>query len=99
MTLFAEIDHTQAAHDVGLQMQPATVLIFGHPKAGTPLMKKDPTFALQLPLKILITEVDNKVLVSFNDTRELIRGSNIQYIDVENSLAAAEKLISNTVTQ
>lgn len=62
-------------------------------------MKKDPSFALQLPLKVLITEVDNQVKVSFNDTRALIQGSGIEYSDVENSLAGAEKLITNTVTQ
>ena len=99
MTLFAEINHTKAAKEAGLDMQPATVLVFGHPKAGTPLMKKDPSFALQLPLKVLITEVDNQVKVSFNDTRALIQGSGIEYSDVENSLAGAEKLITNTVTQ
>lgn len=62
-------------------------------------MKKDPSFALQLPLKVLVTEVDNQVQVSFNDTRALIQGSGIEYSDVENSLAGAEKLITNTVTQ
>lgn len=99
MTLFAEIDHNAAAKEAGLEMQPATVLIFGNPKAGTPLMKKDPLFALQLPLKVLVTEVDNQVVVSFTDTRELIRGSAIEYSYVENTLAGAEKLISNTVTK
>lgn len=99
MTLFAEIDHMKAAQEAGLAMQPATVLIFGNPKAGTPLMKKDPNFALQLPLKVLITEVDDEVMVSFTDTRELIKGSDIKYSDVENTLAGAEKLITNTVTK
>ena len=99
MTLFATIDHAKAAKEAGLDMQPATVLVFGHPKAGTPLMKKDPTFALQLPLKVLVTEVDDTVLVSFNDTKALISGSKIDYADVEKTLVGAEMLITNTVTK
>lgn len=99
MTVFAKIDHTKAAEKAELTMQPATVLIFGSPKAGTPLMKKDPSFALQLPLKVLVTEVDQEVLVVFNNTQALIEGSDIDYSEVKNTLAGAEKLITNTVSQ
>lgn len=99
MTVFAKIDHTKAAQKVDLSMQPATVLIFGNPKAGTPLMKKDPSFALQLPLKVLVTEVDGKVQVVFNTTESLIENTGIDYSDVENTLAGAEKLITKTVTE
>ncbi|MFA9486892.1 DUF302 domain-containing protein [Moraxella haemolytica] len=97
MTIFATIDHQKAAADVNLSMQPATVIVFGTPKAGTPLMIKDPNFALQLPLKVLITEVNGDVLVSFNDTKALINGSDISFDDVKNTLAAAENLIKTTV--
>ncbi|SSY70920.1 Uncharacterized conserved protein [Alysiella crassa] len=99
MTVFATIDHAAAAKQVGLNMQPATVIVFGTPKAGTPLMVKDPALALQLPLRVLVTEVDGKVQVVFNDTRAIIHGSKIEYSEVENTLANAEKLIRSTVTQ
>lgn len=99
MMVFTAIDHQAAARKHGLQMQPATVLIFGAPKAGTPLMVKDPAFALQLPLRVLVTEVNGQVQVVFNDTRALISGSHINYADVENTLANAEKLIRATVSQ
>nr|WP_066080310.1 DUF302 domain-containing protein [Bergeriella denitrificans] len=99
MTVFAVIDHQAAARQNGLNMQPATVIIFGTPKAGTPLMVKDPAFALQLPLRVLVTETDGRVQAVFNDTRGLIAGSKIDYADVENSLANAEKLIRATVSQ
>lgn len=99
MTVFSKIDHAAAAQQAGLSMQPATLLVFGNPKAGTPLMKKDPSFALQLPLKVLVTEVDGKVLVMFNTTEALIENSGINYSDVENTLAGAEKLITKTVTE
>ena len=99
MDIFAVIDHQEAARRNGLTMQPAKVIVFGTPKAGTPLMVKDPEFALQLPLKVLVTEQDGQVKVVFNDTRALIQGSKIDFSDVENSLANAEKLIAKTVTE
>lgn len=99
MTIFAIIDHQQAAHNNGLQMQAAKVIIFGSPKAGTPLMMKDPMFALQLPLRVLVTEIDGKTTVAFMNTRDLIAGSAIEFSDVENTLANSEKLIKHTVEE
>jgi uncharacterized protein (DUF302 family) len=67
LTLFAHIDHAQGARDAELQMQEAQVLIFGHAKAGTPLMVASPLLALDLPLKILVWEdADKKVWASYN---------------------------------
>ncbi len=99
MTVFAVIDHQAAAQKDGLTMQPAKVIIFGTPKAGTPLMVKDPAFALQLPLKVLVTETNGQTEVVFNDTRAIVYGSKISYAEVENTLANAEKLIRATVSQ
>ena len=99
MTVFAVIDHRAAARQNGLEMQPATVIVFGTPKAGTPLMVKDPAFALQLPLRVLVTQTPAGVQAVFTDTRALIDGSRIEYSEVENTLANAEKLIRATVAQ
>ena len=99
MSIFGIVTHQAAAQESGLSMQPSTVIVFGTPKDGTPLMVKDPEFALQLPLKVLVTEQDGQVKVVFNDTRALIQGSKINFSDVENSLANAEKLIAKTVTE
>ena len=79
MSIFGIINHQAAAQESGLSMQPATVIVFGTPKAGTPLMVKDPEFALQLPLKVLVTEQNGQVKVVFNDTRALIQGSKINF--------------------
>ena len=66
LTLFAHIDHGAGAQEVGLRMQPAHVLIFGNARAGTPLMVASPLLALDLPLKVLIWEDDEKkVWVSY----------------------------------
>lgn len=97
MTIFATIDHAQAAKDHNLSMQPATVLIFGNPKVGTPLMVKDPSFALQLPLKVLITQTDGQVQVIYTPANTLIKGSQITPTEVATTLANAEKLIQATI--
>ena len=67
VTLFALVDHSGEAEKVGLKMLPAKLLIFGSPKAGTPLMVAAPSIALDLPLKILVSEDSHgKVWVSYN---------------------------------
>ncbi len=67
MTIFATIDHADAARDAGLTMPPTTVLIYGNPKGGTPLMLQTPQAALDLPLRVLLREdTANRVLVSFH---------------------------------
>jgi uncharacterized protein (DUF302 family) len=66
--LFALVDHSGEAEKAGLKMRPTKLLIFGNPKAGTPLMLASPSAAIDLPLKILIAEdADGKVWVSYND--------------------------------
>ena len=97
MTVFALIDHRAAAQKAGLDMQPATVIVFGAPKAGTPLMVKDPDFALSLPLKVLVTETDGQVRAVVADTRALIADSDISVADVENTLDRVPALIAKTV--
>lgn len=54
LTIFAQVDHSDEARRVGLTMQEAHLLIFGSPRAGTPLMVASPLLALELPLKALI---------------------------------------------
>ena len=54
MTIFAQIDQSNAAGAAGLTLRPTYVLLFGNPKAGTPLMQAAPTIAIDLPLKALV---------------------------------------------
>jgi uncharacterized protein (DUF302 family) len=64
---FALVDHSGEADKAGLKMRPTKLLIFGSPKAGTPLMLAAPSIAIDLPLKILVREDDDgKVWVSYN---------------------------------
>jgi uncharacterized protein (DUF302 family) len=72
ITVFARIDQLAEAKKVGLSLPPTQLLLFGNPKAGTPLMVAEPTIALDLPLKVLAWEAtDGKVWVSYNDPNYL----------------------------
>ncbi len=67
VTIFALIDHSGEAEKAGLKMPPTKLLIFGSPKAGTPVMLAAPSIAIDFPLKILIWEdSQGKVWVSYN---------------------------------
>jgi uncharacterized protein (DUF302 family)/uncharacterized membrane protein YidH (DUF202 family) len=67
VTIFAVIDHSGEAAKVGIEMPPTKLLIFGNPKAGTPLMLAAPGSAIDLPLKILIrADAQGKVWVTYN---------------------------------
>ncbi|HUA35479.1 MAG TPA: DUF302 domain-containing protein [Candidatus Binataceae bacterium] len=72
LTIFAIVDHSGAAQKIGLKMPPTQVIIFGSPKAGTPLMVASPTIAIDLPLKALVAEDESgKVWVTYNDPNYL----------------------------
>jgi len=67
IALFALVDHSGEAAKAGMKMLPTKLLIFGNPKAGTPLMLASPSIAIDLPLKILIWEdVSGKVWLTYN---------------------------------
>lgn len=64
--LFAVIDHAAEARAVGLAMPPTVVLIIGDPRVGTPMMLAAPTIAIDLPLKLLVSEdADGVVWISY----------------------------------
>ncbi|MDQ1404537.1 MAG: hypothetical protein QOG55_166 [Acidobacteriaceae bacterium] len=72
VAVFALIDHSGEAEKVGLKMRPTKLLIFGNPKAGTPLMLASPSSAIDLPLKLLVWEdAQGKVWVSYNSPEYL----------------------------
>jgi uncharacterized protein (DUF302 family)/uncharacterized membrane protein YidH (DUF202 family) len=70
--LFVLVDHSGEAEKVGMKMPPTKLLIFGSPKAGTPIMQSAPSSALDLPLKILVREdQQHKVWISYNSPEYL----------------------------
>jgi uncharacterized protein (DUF302 family) len=72
VTLFALIDHSGEAEKIGMAMPSTKLLIFGSPKAGTPLMLAAPSSAIDLPLKILVwTDAHGNVWLSYNSPEYL----------------------------
>ena len=93
--LFALVDHSGEAEKAGLQMRPTKLLIFGNPKAGTPLMIAAPTIAIDLPMKLLVWEdAEAKVWISLNSpeylqSRHGLPDSLVRNIAVAEALAKA----------
>jgi uncharacterized protein (DUF302 family) len=97
LTIFARIDHSDEAQRVGLTMQEAHVLIFGSPKAGTPLMIASPLLALDLPLKVLVWQSDDgRVWVSSSSAAYLQRRYTIPQALVGN-IAGVDGLVEQTL--
>jgi uncharacterized protein (DUF302 family) len=71
LTLFARIDHAGAARGAGLELADEQVVLFGNPRSGTPLMQSDPRIGIELPLRMLIWQDGEEVLVGYRDPREL----------------------------
>ena len=72
LTIFARIHFSDDAAKAGLTMNPASMIIFGNPKAGTPLMIASPTLAIDFPLKILVSQDSaGRVWVSYNSVEYL----------------------------
>jgi uncharacterized protein (DUF302 family) len=92
VTLFAFVDHSGEAAKAGMTMRPTKLLIFGNPKAGTPVMLAAPHSALDLPLKILIWEdAQAKVWVTYNSAAYLQQRHGLSP-ELLRNLAAVETL-------
>src|SRR4026207_1927889 len=78
ITLFVLVDHSGEAAKAGMKMRPTKLLIFGNPKAGTPVMLAAPSSAIDLPLKILVWEdAQGKAWVTYNSPAYLQERHNI----------------------
>jgi len=97
ISILARVDHSGEAAKGGMEMHPHKLLIFGSPKAGTPLMLAAPSTALDLPLKALVWEDDHgKVWVSYNDPEYLQRRHGIP-ADLIKNLGAVGPLAQKAV--
>jgi uncharacterized protein (DUF302 family) len=74
LTIFARIDHAAGARSVGLTMQDEELLVFGNPRAGTPLMVARPLVGLELPLRVLVwRDAEGRVWVSYEESAFIVR--------------------------
>jgi uncharacterized protein (DUF302 family) len=97
LTIFDRVDHGGEAKKVGLEMRPAQLLIFGSPKAGTPLMVATPRLAIDLPLKALAwQDAQGTVWLSYNSPEYLQQRHSIP-ADLVKNIAGAGALIQKTV--
>lgn len=93
LTIFCRVDHSGEAEKAGLAMRPTQVLIFGSPKAGTPLMVAAPTLAIDLPLKALVWEdAAGAVWLSYNSPEYLRQRHDVPADLIENIAGAGALL-------
>jgi len=98
VTLFALVDHSGEAQKAGMHMPDTKLLIFGSPRAGTPVMLASPGIAIDLPLKILIAEdTAGKVWISCNSPQYLQQRHDVP-ADLMKNLAVIEALANAAAT-
>lgn len=71
LTVFGVIDHAAAAREAGLDLADEEVVVFGNPRAGTPLMQGDPRIGIELPLRMVVWADAEGVALGYRDPREL----------------------------
>jgi uncharacterized protein (DUF302 family) len=87
MSIFGRINHAALAAEANLALRPTEVIIFGHPRGGTPLMQVNQTMGIDLPLKALVwQDAEGKTWLSYNDADWLARRHEVD--GVERTLAA-----------
>lgn len=97
--VFATIDQQAEVSAVGLTMEPTTLIIFGNPQAGTPLMLANPQVGVDLPFKVLISEsTPGEVVVFFTAATAIIKRHKLPS-ELTANLAAAERLIEATLSR
>jgi uncharacterized protein (DUF302 family) len=96
LTVFARIDHAAAAREAGMELAAEEVVLFGSPRAGTPLMQTDPRVGVELPLRILIWESGEGAMLGHRDPRELSREYDLEPHDqtLERMAALLDELVN-----
>jgi len=101
LIVFARIDHADGAEKVGMRLRPTELVIFGHPRGGTPLMIDRQTAGIDLPVKALAWEdAEGKVWLSYNDARWLMvrHGLGPQSVDAVDAIVAGLSLLAEEAT-
>jgi uncharacterized protein (DUF302 family) len=77
LTVFGRVDHAGGARAAGLELADEELIVFGSPRAGTPLMQSDPRIGIELPLKLLVWSDRGRTLLGYRDPRELLDGYDV----------------------
>ena len=98
LTIFAVVDHAAAARDVGLMMPPTTVLFYGNPRGGTPIMVSSPDAALDLPLRVLVRESPSgRVSIVFHAAAPMLRAAGVPD-EIASRLDPAQALLARSLS-
>jgi uncharacterized protein (DUF302 family) len=81
MTIFAIVDHSGGAAQVGLSMPNTKLVIFGNPKGGTEFMLADPNFSIELPLKIVLRKNNDVTEIVYQKIEELAARYQVAELD------------------
>jgi|SRR6478736_7252603 uncharacterized protein (DUF302 family) len=98
MEVFARIDHATGAVDVGLNLRPTELIIFGNAHGGTPLMQSAQTIGIDLPLKALVWEdAAAKTWISYNEPKWIVQRHGVTHAEaIVNKLTDLLRAISTT---
>jgi len=96
LTVFARVDHAAGAADVGLQLRPTALLMFGNAKGGTPLMQAAQTIGIDLPLKALVwQDAAGKTWLSYNDPDWIAKRHGVGGHEVDATVGALTGVLSS----
>ena len=97
MTVFARIDHAAGAQEIGMEMPPTTLLLYGSPHGGTPIMLAAPQAALDLPLRVLVRQdTEGRVLIAFHPAAEMLRLAGVPEA-LADRLAPAQRVLIEAI--
>jgi uncharacterized protein (DUF302 family) len=91
LTVFAQVDHAAGARAAGLELADELLIVFGNPRAGTPLMQSDARVGIELPLRMLVWREDERTLLGYEDPRALT--GRFSLAGVEQTLAQMATLL------
>jgi uncharacterized protein (DUF302 family) len=96
LKLFSVIDQQAEAQAVGLQLRATTIILFGNPALGTPVMDAAPLAGLDLPLKVMVWSDDGATKVSYVAPDALAKRHRLTD-ELRDNLAGIESLVQSLV--
>lgn len=99
LVMVHRVDHAAAAQGAGLALDATTVLVFGNPKGGTPLMQVAPTIGLDLPLRVLVWQRDGKVQLAYHAPAAIAAAHGVKDHPVTMKMAEVLAAIAAAATQ
>lgn len=101
-TVIVTVDHSAAAGKADMELRPATLVIFGNPKMGTPIMQQAPSMALDLPLRVAVYETaEGNTELIYPDLQQIARAHGVPdgMEQVESAIRALDALTDKAVRE